>query len=114
MTKTSAKSLVWIGDSIDVVKSFTANAKKDVGYQLNLIQEGKEPADWKPMEIVGTGVREIRIKAEKACRVLYVAKFPEAVYVLHAFEKKTQKTSKSEIVLANTRYRQMLIGRKSK
>lgn len=43
------------------------------------------------METVGAGVREIRIRVERAYRVLYVAKFPEAIYVLHAFEKKDPK-----------------------
>lgn len=60
------------------------------------------------METVGAGVREIRIRVEKAYRVLYVAKFPEAIYVLHAFEKKTQKTSKTDLDLASTRYRQLV------
>ena len=66
------------------------------------------------METVGAGVREIRIRVEKAYRVLYVAKFPEAIYVLHAFEKKTQKTSKADLDLASTRYRQLVNQRSKK
>lgn len=66
------------------------------------------------MEVVGAGVKEIRIKLAKAYRVLYVAKFTEAVYVLHGFEKKTQRTPKSEIDLAHRRYRQLLIERRKK
>lgn len=66
------------------------------------------------METVGAGVKEIRLKLAKAYRVLYVAKFTEAVYVLHGFENKTQRTAKSEIDLANKRYRQLLIERKKK
>ncbi|TXT38494.1 MAG: hypothetical protein FD135_2853 [Comamonadaceae bacterium] len=66
------------------------------------------------METVGAGVREIRIRVEKAYRVLYVAKFPEAIYVLHAFEKKTQKTSKTDLDLASTRYRQLVNQRSKK
>ncbi|MDD2808672.1 type II toxin-antitoxin system RelE/ParE family toxin [Rhodoferax sp.] len=73
-----------------------------------------EPTDWKPMETVGAGVKEIRIKIEKAYRVLYIAKFSEAIYVLHAFEKKTPKTSKVDLDLANTRYRQLVNERKKK
>jgi len=66
------------------------------------------------METVGAGVREIRIRVEKAYRVLYVAKFTEAIYVLHAFEKRTQKTSKANLDLANSRYRQLMNERKKK
>ena len=66
------------------------------------------------METVGAGVREIRIRVEKAYRVLYVAKFPEAIYVLHAFEKKTQRTSKTDLDLASTRYRQLVNQRSKK
>ena len=68
----------------------------------------------KPMETVGAGVREIRIRVEKAYRVLYVAKFSEAIYVIHAFEKKTQKTSKADLDLASNRYRQLANERKKK
>ena len=66
------------------------------------------------MEAVGAGVREIRIRVEKAYRVLYVAKFSEAIYVIHAFEKKTQKTSKADLYLASNRYRQLANERKKK
>ncbi|MBA3033134.1 MAG: type II toxin-antitoxin system RelE/ParE family toxin [Gammaproteobacteria bacterium] len=73
-----------------------------------------EPADWKPMQTVGAGVKEIRIRVENAYRVLYVAKFAEAVYVLHGFEKKTRRTPKADIDLAGKRYRQLLNERKKK
>jgi len=70
---------------------------------------GREPDDWKPMNTVGRGVREIRIRdAAGAFRVLYLAKFDDAVYVLHCFQKKTQKTSKADLNLATQRYRDLL------
>lgn len=88
MIKTTVKSLIWLADSLESVKKFSSDAKKEAGFQLNRVQEGNPPADWKSMEIVGSGVREIRIKSEKSYRILYVAKFIDAIYVLHAFEKK--------------------------
>ena len=112
MTKTRQKRVIWLGNSQGIIRMFSADARREAGHQLNRVQDGKEPADWKPMEIVGPGVREIRIHAETGYRVLYVAKFPEAIYVLHGFEKKTQRTPKAVIDLANKRYRDLLIERK--
>ena len=106
------KPLIWLGDSLEAVKSFSPIARREAGHQLNRVQQGKEPADWKPMETVGNGVREIRIRAESGYRVLYVAKFADAIYVLHGFEKKTQRTAKNDIDLANKRYRDLLNERK--
>lgn len=104
----------WLGDSLEAVKDFSDEARREAGHQLGRVQEGDEPTDWKPMETVGAGVREIRIRVEKAYRVLYVAKFSEAIYVIHAFEKKTQKTSKADLELASNRYRQLVNERKRK
>lgn len=70
--------------------------------------------DWKPMESIGAGVKEIRIRVETSYRVIYVAKFSEAVYVLHAFVKKTQKTSKKDIDLSVDRYKALIRARSSK
>lgn len=114
MGKVHPKPLTWLGDSLAGVKAFSVEARKEAGHELSQIQEGREPSDWKPMETVGAGVKEIRIRSEKAYRVLYVAKFAEAVYVLHAFEKKSQRTAKADIDLAGTRYRQLLNERKRK
>jgi len=111
MSRAQAKPLIWLGDSLDAVKAFSVEARKEAGHELGQVQEGREPSDWKPME---TGVKEIRIRVEKAYRVLYVAKFAEAVYVLHGFEKKAQKTPKADIDLANVRYRQLVNERKRK
>lgn len=104
------KAVVWLGDSLKAVRAFPDDAKSEAGYQLNKVQEGEDPSDWKPMITVGAGVREIRIKEDSgAFRVLYVAKFEDAVYVLHAFQKKTQKTRKQDIDLASERYKALLV-----
>lgn len=114
MMRTQTKAMRWLGDSLDAVKAFSELARREAGHQLGRVQEGDDPSDWKSMETVGAGVREIRIRIEKAYRVLYVAKFSEAIYVIHAFEKKTQKTSKADLDLASNRYRQLANERKSK
>lgn len=114
MSKRSQKLLIWLGNSLDAVKLFSDEARREAGYQLSRVQDGWEPLDWKPMESVGAGVKEIRIHAEIGYRVLYVAKFSEAVYVLHGFEKKTQRTAKSDIELASKRYRVLLTERMKK
>ncbi len=108
------KHLNWLGDSLDQVKTFSYEAKRSAGHQLGLVQSGLDPEDWKPMETVGSGVKEIRIRFEKSYRVLYVAKFSEAVYVLHAFVKKTQKTSKKDIDLGADRYKALIKSRNTK
>ena len=97
------------GSALDDLRAFPQGARHEAGYQLDQIQRGREPDDWKPMNTVGRGVREIRIRdAAGAFRVLYVAKFDDAVYVLHCFQKKTQKTSKADLNLATQRYRDLL------
>ena len=81
---------------------------RDAGYQLELVQRGEPPRDWKPMPTVGMGVNEIRVRAGGAFRVVYVAKFPEAVYVLHAFQKKSARTPRVDIWIAQQRFRMLL------
>lgn len=84
-------------------------ARREAGHQLDQVQRGLEPDNWKPMNIVGSGVREIRIRDQAGVfRVLYVAKMGEAVYVLHCFQKKTEKTSQADVDLAATRYRDLV------
>ena len=112
--KTQPKQLRWLGDCLEEVKAFSDEAKRSAGHQLGLVQAGLDPLDWKAMETVGAGVKEIRIRVEKSYRVLYVAKFSEAVYVLHAFEKKTQKTSKKDIDLSAERYKALIKARNAK
>jgi len=106
------KPLQFCGTSLDDLRAFAPDARHLAGYQLDRVQRGLEPADFKPMPAVGTGVYEIRVRdATGAYRVLYVAKFDEAVYVLHAFQKKTQKTTQADIELAARRYRDLLQDR---
>ncbi len=83
------KPLVWSGSALDDLTAFPEDARQRSGYQLYRLQQGLEPIDWKPMQAIGAGVREIRIQTGRSFRVLYVAKFAEAIYVLHAFEKKS-------------------------
>lgn len=106
------KPLTWISDSKDQVQGFSGEARRRAGFELWEVQLGKEPSDWKPMPSVGVGVNELRVRDGGAFRVIYLAKFPEAVYVLHAFQKKTRKTALADIELARTRYRAMLKERK--
>lgn len=108
------KPINWIGSSLEDISDFPESARRKAGFQLRLVQSGEEPTDFKSMSIVGTGVQEVRIRTEDAYRVFYVAKFAEAVYVLHAFQKKTQKTSKLDIEIGQRRYQQLLQYRKSR
>ena len=102
------KELVFLGDSLEQLRDFPETARKEAGVQLHKVQQGIEPSDWKPMTTVGQGVREIRIRDEAgAFRVLYIAKIEDAVYVLHAFQKKTQQTAKRDLDLAAARMRQI-------
>jgi phage-related protein len=106
------KRVEWLGDSLDRLRKFPAEPKREAGYQLERVQAGKEPADFKPMPSVGLGVNEIRIRKEGAFRVIYIAKFVETIYVLHAFEKKARKTSKQDIELARTRFKKLVQERR--
>jgi phage-related protein len=87
-------------------------ARRAAGYQLERVQAGALPADWKPMPAVGLGVQELRIRAGGAFRVIFVARFVEAVYVLHAFQKKSQKTARADIGLARMRFAALMVERK--
>ena len=102
------KRLEFVGDTLVALRQFPEGARKEAGVQLHKVQLGLDPSDWKPMATVGSGVREIRIRDEAgAFRVLYVANIGNSVYVLHAFRKKTQQTTKRDIDLAATRLRQI-------
>lgn len=101
------KPLRFVGSSLDDLRSFPAEARRQAGFELYAIQRGLDPSDWKPIKTVGSGVREIRIRVLGEWRVLYVAKFADAVYVLHAFQKKTQKTRRSDLEIARRRYTQL-------
>lgn len=102
------KPLVWLGSSLDAIRAFSDDARQASGFQLRRVQQGLQPNDWKPMPAVGIGVVEIRIHTRVEHRVLYVAKFAEAVYILHAFEKRTQKTPPAEIDIAKRRMAELI------
>lgn len=106
---TDPKPVEFLGSALDDLRAFPLGARREAGHQIDQVQRGLEPDDWKPMHTVGQGVREIRIRdAAGAFRVIYVAKFADVIYVLHCFQKKTQKTSKTDLDLAAKRYRDLL------
>ncbi len=110
MKKESDIPIVWEGTSYNDLIAFPVDARQNAGFQLGRLQQGLEPSDWKPMAGLGkgiTGVREIRIwGADGTYRVVYAAKFGDAISVLHSFEKKTQQTSKKDIELIVKRYKE--------
>ena len=109
------KEIRWVGSAYDDLLTFPLDPRKEAGFQLGKVQAGLEPADWKPFDDVGAGVKEIPIKdASGIYRVMYVAKFEEAIYVLPCFQKKTQVTSKQDKAIAEARYRAVSNLRKSK
>ena len=102
------KPVAFLGDSLDEVLGFPQGARREVGFQIDRVQRGLAPDDWKPMKTVGPGVREIRVRDDAgAFRVIYVATLPEAVYVLHAFQKKTEQTAQRDIELARKRLKKL-------
>ncbi|HSU13680.1 type II toxin-antitoxin system RelE/ParE family toxin [Longimicrobium sp.] len=107
-----AKPLRWVGAAYRELVGFTDEARRAAGYNLKLVQQGVMPEDWKPMEAVGLGTYELRIATGASGsvqhRVLYVAKFEEAVYVLHAFEKKARTTPQHDLEIGRARYAEML------
>jgi len=104
-----SKPVEFRAGALDGLRAFPIAARREAGYQLDQVQQGRDPDDWKPMSTIGQGVREIRIReADGAFRVIYVAKFEAAIYVLHCFQKKTQKTSREDITLATRRYKDLL------
>ena len=104
----AAKTIRFCGGALGDLRGFPDAARREAGYELDRVQNGFDPSDWKPMNTVGAGVRELRIRdASGAFRVLYVAKFADTIYVLHCFQKKTQTTAKTDIDLATKRYRDL-------
>jgi phage-related protein len=103
------KELRFVGGSLGDIRNFPTQARRDAGFALDAVQRGLMPSDFKPLLTVGAGVYEIRIHREGEWRIIYVARFAEAVYVLHAFQKKTQKIRKEDIELAARRY-QHIVG----
>jgi phage-related protein len=102
------KPVTFHGDSLDRLRDFPQNARREAGYELHQVQKGANPTDWKPMPTVGAGVGEIRIRgASGAYREIYIAAFADAVHVLHAFQKKSQKTSLRDLDIASARLKEL-------
>jgi phage-related protein len=99
------KPVHFLADSLKCLRDFPNDARQDAGRQLDQVQRGKQPVDFKPMPSIGKGVEEIRLWDESGTfRVIYTARFANAVYVLHAFQKKTQTTAKRDIDTAKARF----------
>jgi phage-related protein len=102
------KPVAFLGDSLKALRGFPKGARQDAGYQIDKVQRGGRPDDFKPMPTVGKGVEEMRIWADDgAYRVMYLASREEAVYVLHAFRKKSEATSRADLALARKRYAEL-------
>lgn len=102
-----------VSSARDELQDFPDDARLQAGTAIWAIQQGEAPPDFKPMSIVGKGVQEIRIRTEDAYRIFYIAKFEEAIYVLHVFQKKTQKTCQNDIELGHQRYKTLLKQRQN-
>ncbi len=105
------KPLRFVGDSLKALRAFPSDARHDAGFQLERVQRGEQPDDFKAMPSIGPGVEELRIREPAGTyRVIYTARLDDAVYVLHAFQKKTRATSREDVALARKRFRD-IIGR---
>lgn len=103
------KPVEFLGNSLEALKDFPDGARRDAGFQLDKVQRGEEPDDWKPINTIGAGVKEIRIWDDSGTfRVIYLAKLAGAVYVLHCFQKKAQETSQNDINVARKRFRKLM------
>lgn len=101
------KGLVFLGRSLQDLMEFAPDVRRLAGIELRKVQRGRQPLDWKPLVIVGPGVCEIRVHSRGEWRIIYVARFSEAVYVLHCFHKKFQRAPLKDIELAQKRYREI-------
>lgn len=105
------KLLRFLGDSLKSLREFPEDARHDAGYQLDKVQRGEQPDDFKPMPSIGKGVEELRVWDDSGTyRVIYTARMADAVYVLHAFQKKTQATARRDVELARKRYTDLIGG----
>jgi phage-related protein len=103
------KPVAFLGDSLERVRQFPKDARQHAGYQLELLQRGEQPRDFKPMPTVGKGVEELRVWDDAGTyRLIYAARLADAVYVLHAFQKKTRATSKRDMEIAKLRFSQLM------
>ena len=102
------KHVVFMGNALACLRAFPSDVRQDAGFQIDKVQRGESPDNWKPMKTIGKGVREIRIKdASGQYRVVYVVDRGGLVYVLHTFKKKTRQTRKSDIDLATQRLKEI-------
>lgn len=103
------KPVEFLGSALDDLRTFPRFVRREAGFQIDRVQHGHEPFDWKPIAAVGPGAREIRLRDQSGVyRVVYVVKFDDVVHVLHCFQKKTQKTTSKDIEIARSRYRELL------
>ncbi len=102
------KEIEFFGRTLEAIRDFPGDAKRETGHQLDRVQRGNDPTDWKPMSSIGKGVQEIRIQERGQYRVIYFANLEDAVHVLHAFQKKTPKTRKQDIQAAKHALKQIL------
>jgi len=102
------KPVAFIGRALDELKAFPDAARREAGFQIFNLQNGLDPDDWKPLVGIGQGVMEIRVHEGGEFRVVYVARMAEAVYVIHAFQKKGQRTAKRDLETIRGRYAAMI------
>ena len=107
------KPIAWVGSAKRDLVTWAPDVRRVAGRELERVQRGADPTDWKPMASIGRGAREIRVHVDGELRVFYVATFPEAVYVLHVFQKKARKTSSRDVTLGKQRYQSMMQGRRT-
>jgi phage-related protein len=109
------KEIRWMGTAYQDILEFPAETRKEAGFQLGKVEAGLDPDNWKPFDEVGSGTKEIRIRETTGIyRVMYVAKFEEAIYVLHCFQKKTEATTRNDKDVAEARYRAIVRERRDK
>ena len=107
------KQIEFLGTALDDLRAFPVSARREAGYQLDRVQHSLDPDDWKPMNTIGAGVREIRVRdPHGAFRIMYVTKLADRIVVLHCFQKKTQRTSTTDLALATRRYKQIMTEQK--
>jgi phage-related protein len=110
----SGKQILWVGTALADLKDFSPQGRREAGHALHLVQLGQEPPDWRPMSTIGSGAIELRLHAESEYRVIYVARFAEGIYVLHAFAKRSRQTPQGNFDLARTRLRELARWRRQR
>jgi phage-related protein len=108
------KNIIWLGNSKKRIDTFSKEVRRAIGFELYSLQVGEAPSNYKPMPSIGLGVNEIKLSLENQYRVIYVAKFEEAIYILHSFIKKTQKTAPLDLELTKKNYQELLLVRRKK